>query len=278
MEVEHWETLVSDWAHHNPQVLWRLHSDSVNQSLLERWLPECEIGAILKTDLFDEAFGRGLMTPLVARARTVYGIDVARAVVAAARRREPKINGVRADVRKLPFSDGAFDAIVSISTLDHFRDRSDIDVAIAELHRALRPGGRLILTLDNAANPLVALRNALPFRTLHAIRLAPYFVGPTYGPRGLARALAAAGFRTLDATATLHCPRVFAVPIASLVQRHGGERAQRALARTLYGFERLSRWPTRYLTGHYVAVLAEKTAAATNGVPERVSAVSSSLP
>lgn len=258
MEVEHWETLASDWTRHNPQALWRLHSDAVNQGLLERWLPTSEVGAFLKTDLFDEAFGRGLMPPLVARARTVYGIDVSAAVVVAAESREPKINGVRADVRRLPFRDGAFDAIVSISTLDHFRDRSDIDIAITELHRALKPGGRLILTLDNAANPFVALRNALPFRALHTIRLVPYFVGATYGPRGLARVLAAAGFRTLDTTATLHCPRVFAVSAASLVQRCGRERARRVLARTLYGFERLSRWPTRYLTGHFVAVLAEK--------------------
>jgi len=258
VEVDHWEALASDWAEHNPQVLWRAHSDAVNLRLLQRWLPRSGVRRILKTDLFDEAFGNGLMPPLVAAASGVYGIDVSTGVVAAAGRREPRLRSVRSDVRRLPFADGAFDVVVSISTLDHFRERSDIDGSLAEIHRTLRLGGRLILTLDNALNPVVALRNAIPFSPLRRVGLVPYFVGATYGPRGLSEALSATGFRLLARTATLHCPRVLAVPLASLVHKRGGDRGRARLARFLLGFERCVRLPTRYVTGHFVAVLAEK--------------------
>ena len=86
----------------------------------------------------------------------------------------------------------------------------------------------------------------------------PYYVGATYGPRGLAQALAAGGFRVDDATSTLHCPRVLAVPVASMVARRGTAGTRERLARALIGFERLAELPTRYLSGHYVAVRAVK--------------------
>ena len=258
VNVAHWESLASDWSRSNPQQLWRLHSDAINRALLERWLPASGLRALLKTDLFDEAFGDGLLPPLVARARDVVGIDVATGVIEAARSRAPRLVGVRSDVRHLPFADNAFDAVVSISTLDHFETRAEIDASLAEIFRVLAPGGRFVLTLDNAVNPVVALRNALPFRALRAVGLVPYFVGATYGPQGVRRALLSTGFRILDSAATFHCPRVLAVPLAASVQRRGGERARRVLARSLYGFEKLARLPTRYLTGHFVAVLAEK--------------------
>ena len=41
----------------------------------------------------------------------------------------------------------------------------------------LKPRAPLILTLDNAANPLIAIRNALPFAMLKRSGVVPYFVG-----------------------------------------------------------------------------------------------------
>ncbi len=137
---EYWDEIAGEWRSVGEERSWRMVSDAVNAKLLTRWLTPDPAGSVLKTDLFDEAFGHGLMPPLVARARTIYGIDVAGAVVAAAHHREPQIRGGRADVRKLPFGDGAFDAVVSISTLDHFHDHSDIAVAIgAELIKTGAP-------------------------------------------------------------------------------------------------------------------------------------------
>jgi len=229
----------------------------VNRSLLRRWLPEARVGSVLKTDLFDEAFGEGLGEILAGRADEVHGIDVAEQVVEIVRERRTGLQVRCADVRRLPFADAVFDVVVSLSTLDHFSCRSDIARALSELQRVLKPGGLLVLTLDNLLNPVIALRNVLPFRPLRRIGIVPYYVGVTYGPRGLRRAVERAGFEVSVVTAVLHCPRVLAIPAAARVQRRAASTQER-FVRALMRFERLACWPTRYITGHYVAVRALK--------------------
>ena len=58
----------------------------------------------------------------------------------------------------------------------------------------LRPGGTLVISLDNPANPVVGVRNLLPARLRYGSGLVPYFVGATAGPWRLPRLLDAAGF------------------------------------------------------------------------------------
>ena len=237
--------------------LWRAHSDRVNGSLLGRWLPPLEGRRVLKTDLFDEAVGTGLY-PRLAPAERVVGIDVSPAVVASARRRYPELEGVVADVRRLPFRDGEFDVAVSISTLDHFESADELRAGLEELARVLGPGGRLVVTLDNALNPVVALRNRLPLGLLRRVGAVPYFVGATCGPRGLVQLLAVTGFAVEATTAVLHCPRAAAVLGASLVERRGADGGRERYLRFLERFERLERAPTRSFTGYFVAARATR--------------------
>ena len=103
------------------------------------------------------------------RFQSVDAIDVSRTVVDEAARRHPEIHAECCDVRELPYEDGTFDAVVSTSTLDHFETVAEIGEALRELRRVLAPGGTLVVSLDNLSNPLVAVRNALPFRWLHGI-------------------------------------------------------------------------------------------------------------
>lgn len=236
--------------------LWRAHSDAVNGRLLERWLPGERGGRVLKTDLFEEAFGRGLVERLSRRFATVLGIDVSQSVIRAARERSVDCRGVRCDVRALPFREAALEAIVSISTLDHFPDRTGIVTALRELHRVLAPDGLLILTLDNRANPIVAIRNLLPFRVVHALGLVPYYVGHTLGPWEARRLLADCGFDPVETDAVMHCPRVLAVPLARILERRAGDTGRARFLRLLLAFERLGGWPSRSWTGHFVALKA----------------------
>ena len=50
-----------------------------------------------------------------------------------------------ASVNQLPFRDASFDAIVSADVLCH--SGVDVDVALADFHRTLKPGGVLVLSL-----------------------------------------------------------------------------------------------------------------------------------
>lgn len=122
----------------------------------------------------------------------------------------------------------------------------------------LRPGGHLLLTLDNLANPVIGLHNLLPFRLLQSLHVVPYYVGATYSPRSLQRILPQVGLEVLEVDAVLHCPRVFAVAIAWLLQTCTARETQQRFLRLLTTFERLARWPTRFLTGYFVAVRAMK--------------------
>jgi SAM-dependent methyltransferase len=159
----HWDAVLASWQETRGSSLLRAYSDGVNRRLLERWLPR-DCGRALKTDVFDEAVAEGLSPFLAACAEALVAIDASPETVAAARRRYPELDARVADVRALPFEAGSFDAVVSTSTLDHFPSRADLETALRELHRVLAPGGVAVVTLDNPWNPLVALRNALPFR------------------------------------------------------------------------------------------------------------------
>jgi SAM-dependent methyltransferase len=253
-----WDAAVRALLATPTEILWRRHSDAVNAAAIARWLPAGSCRRLLKTDLFDEAMGDGLYPLLAQRSGVVVGLDITRSVLAAAAARHPPLLAVAADARRLPFADAAFDVVVSNSTLDHFDTRDDILVALRGLHRVLRPGGALLLTLDNLANPLVALRNALPERLLRRLGLVDYPMGATCGPRRLRRMLNEAGFAVQECTALLHCPRALAVAALRRLPPGVPPARQARLLQSLARWERLALWPTRYLTGYYIGISARK--------------------
>jgi SAM-dependent methyltransferase len=240
------------------QRLWRTHSDNINQALLMHWLQIGQTENLLKTDLFDEAVSDGLRPLLNSQAKTVFYIDTSFKIHQMARKRHPILQTIGADVRQLPFADGTFDSIVSNSTLDHFETLDDIVTSLRECYRVLRPGGQVILTLDNLANPIILLRNGLPFRLLDRLKIVPYYVGVTLGPYGLRHLLKEVGFKVLEVDAIMHCPRVFAVAIARCLEKYASPTTQKAFLRFLMVFEHFSRLPTRFFTGHFIAAKATK--------------------
>lgn len=245
-EKRYWEQVGMEWRQSQPDKLWRAHSDAVNRAWLEAWWPQRKVERVLKTDMFDEAVGEGVFELLKSRARFAVGMDIALAT-------QPHI---AADVRQLPFANGVFDLIVSNSTLDHFQTEEELVASLRELRRVLRPGGELLLTLDNAANPIVAIRNILPFSLLHRLGLTPYEVGVTCGPWKLRRLLRETGFEVAEMSTLLHCPRLFAVKRARAVKQSADTTRREAFLKGLMKWECLARWPTRWWTGYFVAVKA----------------------
>ncbi|MGH7197781.1 MAG: class I SAM-dependent methyltransferase [Candidatus Omnitrophota bacterium] len=256
-KMDYWDGVAAAWVKEGRQRLWRAYSDRLHGEFFGRWMPRAAERA-LKTDLFDEATSAGLVPLLACRAREVAGVDVSAAVVEAAKARYPALDAVVGDVRKLPFGDASFDLVISNSTLDHFHGAEDILTSLRELSRVLRPGGQMIVTMDNRANPAVALRNALPFGFLNRLGVLPYYVGATFGPGGLRRALEKTGFEVADMNAVMHCPRALAVAAAHFLEKSASKGARERFLKGLMAFERLSRWPTRFLTGYFIAAKAVK--------------------
>jgi SAM-dependent methyltransferase len=232
-----------------------LPADEVNRALIARWLPPRGLGRVLKTDLFDELNTAGLAPALAKTCDQLIGIDVSRLAGRSVRERTASLRVATADVRHLPFPRHTFDAVVSHSTLDHFASRREIALALREIHRVLCPDGRLVITLDNLHHPLVALRNAVAPHMRRAGAL-PYELGASHTPRGLAEALAETGFQVIELTAVHHLPRLVSVVVDRLIGAAGRPRWAPRLMRLGNLAEGLSTWPTRFVTGQYVAALA----------------------
>jgi demethylmenaquinone methyltransferase/2-methoxy-6-polyprenyl-1,4-benzoquinol methylase len=95
----------------------------------------------------------------------VTGLDFSPAMLERARRKSDTVDWVEGDLLALPFADGSFDA----ATVGFgVRNVGDLDVALAELRRVLRPRGRLAIL--EITQPRGVLR---PFFALWFDRVVP---------------------------------------------------------------------------------------------------------
>ncbi len=118
--------------------------------MLRRLLSGERYGRIL-----DMGCGTGLQTIVLADAADfVVGIDLAEDLIEIARRRcavKKNVAFVADDATKMPFSDAAFDLIVSYGdVVSHIVDR--YEDAIAEMARVVKPGGLVSFEVDNKWN------------------------------------------------------------------------------------------------------------------------------
>src|SRR4029077_14783682 len=95
----------------------------------------------------------------------VTGLDFSPRMLERARRKAPGLRFVEGDMLALPFTDGSFDAATVGFGVGNV---SDLELALGELHRVLRPGGRLAIL--EITRPRGLLR---PFFTIWFGRLVP---------------------------------------------------------------------------------------------------------
>ena len=103
--------------------------------------------------VLDACCGTGDLAVAARRAgATVVGLDFSARMLERARRKDASIEWVQGDLLELPFEDGSFDsATVGFGV----RNVADLERALAELRRVLRPGGRLgILEITRPRGPL----------------------------------------------------------------------------------------------------------------------------
>ena len=117
--------------------------------------------------------GPGVLLRMLAEAGAVVcGVDPSEAMVRMAARRLRRIGDGRADVRvgvaeRTGHPDASFDAVVSVNNVPMW---SDLDAGFAELHRVLRPGGRLVVAWHGGRSPRKAARHlVLPEQVLDQI-------------------------------------------------------------------------------------------------------------
>jgi ubiquinone/menaquinone biosynthesis C-methylase UbiE len=141
------------------------------------------------------------------RGTRIVGCDFSRGMLRAARARDRRTAWVQGDAGRLPFADGAFDALVSTEAFHWFPEPGR---ALAEFRRVLSPTGRLLLAL---VNPRLAVTGRL-------VELGSRILGqpmrwPTRGE--LRDLLRAAGFQVDRQVPILRLPGALLLPPALTV-------------------------------------------------------------
>ncbi|MDO9067653.1 MAG: class I SAM-dependent methyltransferase [Deltaproteobacteria bacterium] len=171
-------------------------------SLLQRWGLGNK-GRVLYTDLYEAALGDPGFFGGPGSASEIFGLDISSSICQKSKARSGEINNniriICSDGRSLAYRDACFDMVVSPSTFDHF---PEIEEALKECYRILKPGGRLVLALNSGSNPFFKL----------GVRLAERFKKKEYQTDYFYRAgqvrslLSKAGFVTGRQTGIMHVP------------------------------------------------------------------------
>jgi len=103
--------------------------------------------------LLELGCGAGVpMTRALTAAFDVTAIDISANQIALARANAPRARLARADMTRLPVADTTFDALAAFYSTTHV-PRAQHRALLAEIHRVLRPGALVVLTMGARDNP-----------------------------------------------------------------------------------------------------------------------------
>jgi len=157
---------------------------------------------ILKTDLWNEA--KKNETFFINRKELKYGIDISNNICHLAKSKHPHLLIVQGDIGELPFPNNGVDLIWDISTIDHHENPQKV---IQEYYQALKPGGVMLLVVENPfcfSYPITKLQS---FFGLHV----PF---KTFLPSWILNICKKAGFEIADSLKTnVHLPTFIVYPL-----------------------------------------------------------------
>jgi arsenite methyltransferase len=158
---------------------------------------------------------------------SVVGLDGSAEMLALATRRcegHDNVEFREADATSLPVDDGDFDAALSVQVLEYV---PDVTAALAELHRALRPGGRVVVW-DFDWDTL-SWHSADPARMERVLRAWDEHLTHRTLPRALGPAMRSVGFEGVEmgahsfATAAFD-PETFGAAIIPVIESFVADR------------------------------------------------------
>jgi SAM-dependent methyltransferase len=152
---------------------------------------------------------------------SIVGVDRSPQMLAVAARRcqgHDNVQFLEADATSLPVEDAGFDRALSVQVLEYV---ADVDAALAELHRALRPGGRVVVWDVDWAT--VSWYSRDPARMRRVLRAWDEHLTHPSLPQTLAARLRSVGFADVHAeghtfAATELSPDAYGTAIMPLIQ------------------------------------------------------------
>lgn len=128
---------------YDPLIRWVMREEALKRALLD----QARISAGMR--VLDVGCGTGTLTVMTKQAQpgaSVVGLDPDPAALAAARAKSSgqDIRWEQAMAQEMPFPDRSFDRVLASLMLHHL-DRATKLAALREMHRVLRPDGRLLI-------------------------------------------------------------------------------------------------------------------------------------
>jgi SAM-dependent methyltransferase len=189
--------------------------------------------------LLDIATGAGYVAGAAAqRGAQASGLDFSPGQIALARSTYPAVQFQVGDAESLPFADGSFDCVVSAFGMPHFPDPAR---ALAQMHRVLKPAGRVAFTVWDVPERAVGFGAVYDAIRRHGSLDVGLPAGPNFflfsDPKTSEAAIVHAGFvrpgiRVVPQTWRLRGPEdAFATILSSTVRASATLRAQTPQAR-----------------------------------------------
>ena len=115
--------------------------------------------------ILDVGTGTGVFLPFLLSAVGVGGrviaLDIAEKMLVLARAKDfqGEIDYLHADVQNIPLGEAVFDIVVCYSSFPHFQDRPR---ALAEVHRVMKSGGRLLICHTSSRAAINEIHRQIP--------------------------------------------------------------------------------------------------------------------
>lgn len=130
----HYNRIAAEYEEHYDDAWSRRYRDQFIDAVLFAGLE------LRDRQVLEAMCGSGLTTmALLDRGAKVTGLDISEACIASFRRRWPACRTVCASITQAGLPSQSFDAVVVVGGLHHLQP--DVDPAIDEIHRLLKPGG-----------------------------------------------------------------------------------------------------------------------------------------
>jgi SAM-dependent methyltransferase len=149
--------------------------------------------------LLDVGCGHGLQTRLLARrAKRAVGVDLSGNAIGRAKanqtigRDADRCEFIATTIENAGFAENSFDRIFSVCVLEHIPDDESV---LRECHRVLKPGGKLVFSIDSLGT--------ITDEDLKAMHMKKFFVCRYYQPEDIRSKLERAGFVDIRITPLL---------------------------------------------------------------------------
>lgn len=254
LDVHYWDSVAEDMQEYHLDRDIAIYKRYEHIKIIKEWGSGLKGKRILKTDLFEEAFGDDhFLFWLLGESRDTFGMDISHKIASRAKSRSEGFNTefkncIASDIRNSAFKDESFDLIISNSTLDNLAS-CDVQKALSELRRILKPEGIFILTLDNAHNPLYVLSYCIE----KLLNTNKYYQSKCYSVKEAVRLAKQNNFIVQDITAIMHIPTPFN-KLAILLKKMDSIFMENIVRCLIALFSKFGNRKTKFLTGWFIAL------------------------